>query len=213
MNNMRHETALKIMGLLRKDFQHGLTILGISKKLHIGYRPAYNHVLELGQAGIITIKTVGKAKQCFLNVENSKCRHFLQEIDLLRKESLYQHQIKLKAVLENLVSKITNQCAADIHSIILFGSYVKGTATSKSDVDLLFVISNLKDKSVREAIERECNSYQYSHHLKISPLLTDITEFKKMLRTKEINIGKEAQEYGIPLYGLELWWRLITWPE
>ena len=210
---MRHETALKIIGLLRKELQRGFTIHEISKLLHIGYRPAYNHIMELGPAGIITIKTVGRAKQCFLNLESDKCRHFLQEVDLLRKEDLYQHQVKLKIVLESLISKIRHQGTADIHAIILFGSYAQGTATSKSDVDLLFVISNIKDKAVRETIERESVRYHYSHHLKISPLITDITEFKKMLRAKEMNVGKEARDYGIPLYGSELWWRLITWPE
>ncbi len=210
---MRHETALKIIGLLRKEFQRGLTILDISKKLHIGYRPAYNHILKLEQVGIITIKTVGRAKQCFLNLESAQCRHFLQEVDLLRKESLYQHQVKLKTVLESLILKITGQYTADIHSIILFGSYAKSTATSKSDIDLIFVVSNLKDKVVREGIERESNSYYYSHYLKISPLITDITELKKMLRAKEMNVGKEAREYGISLYGSESWWRFITWPE
>ncbi len=74
----------------------------------------------------------------------------------------------------------------------------------------MFIVSNLKNKSLREAIERESASYQYSHNIKISPLIVDIEEFKKMLKSKEFNVGKEAREYGISLYGHELFWRIIA---
>lgn len=213
MNNMRRETALKIVQLLRRDLGKGFTILEISKKLKIGYRPAYNHITGLEKEVAIVVKTVGGSKQCFLNLENVKSRYFLQEVDLMRKETIYKANPKLKAVIESLIAKITNQFVADVHSVILFGSYAKGTATKSSDIDVLFIVGDLKNKALRETIERECASYQYSHNLKISPLITDIAEFKKMLRSKEMNVGKEAKECGIALYGSEQFWRFISWQE
>jgi len=210
---MRHETVLKIVGLMRNKLSHGFTILEISKLLNIGYRPAYNHIAELEKINAITLTKIGNAKQSFLNLENIHCRYFLQEVDLARKEELYTHNQKLKAIIEEIMLKITNQTDASLHSIILFGSYAKGTATKSSDIDLLFIVSNIKDNLVREKIERECASYQHSHNIKISPLITDTEEFKKMLKSKEINVGKEIKEYGISLYGSEQFWRLISWQE
>lgn len=210
---MRRETALKIVELLRKDLGRSFSILEISKKLKIGYRPAYNHISSLEKDGIIIIKIAGRSKQCSLNLGDAKSRYFLQEVDLMWKESLYKANPKLKAVLEGLISKITGQFIADVHSIVLFGSYAKGTAKKTSDVDMLFIVSDLKNKLLREVIERECASYQHSYNIKVSPLITDIGEFKKMLKAKEINVGKEAREYGIPLYGSEQFWRLVAWQE
>mgnify|MGYP001619974033 FL=1 len=210
---MRRETVLKIVGLLRKNLGKGFTILEISKLLKIGYRPAYNHIAELEKIKAITTKKVGSAKQCSLNLENAQSLHFLQEIDLARKEELYKGNPKLKVILEEILSKITNQITSSLHSIVLFGSHAKRTATKSSDIDLLFIVSNIKDKSVRDTIERECASYQYSHNIKISPLITNMEEFKKMLKAKELNVGKEAKEYGIALYGSEQFWRLIAWQE
>ncbi len=210
---MRRETVLKIVGLLRKNLSKGFTILEISKLLKIGYRPAYNHIAELEKINTVTTKKVGSAKQCSLNLENAQTLHFLQEIDLARKEELYKSNQKLKAILEEIIPKITNQITSSLHSIVLFGSHAKGTATKSSDIDLLFIISNIKDKSVRDAIERECASYQHSHNVKISPFITNMEEFKKMLRSKEMNVGKEAKEYGVALYGSEQFWRLIAWQE
>jgi len=207
---MRRETALKIIGLLRKEPDNGFTIMKISKRLKIGYRPAHNHVSTMIKEGIIIGIKVGAAMQCNLNLENVRCRQLLAEVDLLRKESLFKESQKLKSVLENLIAKLSESLVSEIHSIILFGSYAKGTATKSSDIDLLFIVADMKDKSVRESIGRECTGYEYSHNVKISPMITDVPEFKKMLNAKELNVGKEAREYGIPLYGSEMFWRLMA---
>jgi len=207
---MRRETVLKIIKLLRSDLNKGFTIHEMSKKLKIGYMPAHNHITEMAEERIIKSQKVGRANQCFLNVENAKCRQLLAEADLLREEELFKGNQKLKAVLEGLIAKLSETSISGIHSIVLFGSYAKGTATKSSDIDLLFVVSNIKDNMIRENIERECAGYQYSHNMRISPLITDIAEFKRMLNTKNMNVGKEVREYGLPLYGSEMFWRLMT---
>lgn len=206
---MRRETALKIIGLLRKDLDIGITILAISKRLKIGYRPAYNHVNTMIKENMIIARKVGMAKQCTLNLENARCRQILSESDLLRKEQLFKENHKLKSVLESLIERLSGTLSG-LHSVVLFGSYAKGTATKSSDIDLIFILADIKDKSARESIERECSGYGYSHSMAINPLLTDVAEFKKMLKSKELNVGKETREYGIPLYGSEIFWRLAA---
>lgn len=207
---MRQKTLLKIIRLMRMKLFRGLTILKISKQLKIGYRPAYNHITEMEKEGIIQIEKIGNSKQCKLDFTNPKTRHLLESLDITRKEEIYKGNPKLKAIIENLISKLTENFISEIHSIILFGSYVKGTATKQSDIDLMFIVNDLKNKKLREAIERESASYQYSHNTKISPLITDIKELKKMLKAKELNVGKEVKEYGISLYGHEMFWRVIS---
>ena len=210
---MRQQTILKIIALLRAHLDRGFTILEISKKLSIGYRPAHMHISELEKKKVIMTQKVGNAKQCTLNLENAQCRHFLQEGDLQRQEELYAKNTKIKNILSEMLSKMTEQIAASLHCIILFGSYAKGTATKNSDIDLLFMLSDMKDKAVRTHIERICASYHYSHNVRISPMITDQKEFLKMLKSKELSVGKEAKEHGIAIYGSEQFWRLIAWRE
>ena len=207
---MRHETLLKIMELLRNNLNKGLTILGMAKKLNIGYRPAYNHVAEMFKESIITVKEVGKAKQCFLNLKSEKARHILGEVDMLRKERLFKEEAKLKNVLEKLISKLTKKYISEIQSIILFGSYAKGKAIKGSDIDILFIVDDMKNKELREDIERESASFEHTYNIKTSPILTDVAEFKNMLKAEELNVGKEVMEYGIALYGFEQFWRIIS---
>lgn len=206
---MKQETLLNIIGLLRKNLNRGLTILEISKILKIGYDPAYKHITEMNKQNIITINKVGNAKQCSLNIKNDKCRNLLQEADLSKIESIYGENPKIKNILETLKAKLTEKYIADIHSIILFGSYAKNTAVKSSDIDILFIVTDLKNKQLREDIERECSAFEYSHNIRLSQIITDIAEFRKMLIAKELNVGKEAREYGISLYGSEKFWRIV----
>ena len=154
---MRQKTLLKIMGLMRKDLDKGLTILEISKQLKIGYRPAYNHIIEMGKEGIVQIDKIGSSKQCKLDFSSPKTRHLLETLDMERKEEVYKENPKLK-IIDILISKLTEKFMSEIHSIVLFGSYAKGTATKQSDIDLLFIVSDIKDKNLRESIERESAS-------------------------------------------------------
>ncbi len=207
---MKKQTLMKIIGLMRKDLSKGETILAISKKLKIGYRPAYNHINAMEEEGIIKVEKVGNARQCFLNLSSEKCRHLLEELDILNKEGIYKKNPKIKSIVESLISKLTKEFISNIHSIVLFGSYAKGAAVKASDIDLLFIITDLKNKPLRENIERESASYQNSYNVKVSPLITDIGEFKKMLKAEELNVGKETRDDGISLYGSEMFWRLLA---
>ncbi|MCX6750313.1 MAG: nucleotidyltransferase domain-containing protein [Candidatus Pacearchaeota archaeon] len=207
---MRQKTLIKIIGLMRKELDEGQTILGISKQLGIGYRPAYNHITEMEKEQIIQVQKIGHSNQCKLNLASAKTRHLLESLDIIKKEEIYKEHQKLNVIIEGLISKLAEKYFSEIHSVVLFGSYAKGTATKQSDIDLMFIVNNLKNKNLRESIERESASYQYSYNIKISPLITDIEELKKMLRAKELNVGKEAREYGISLYGHEMFWRIVA---
>ena len=117
---MRQKTLLKIIGLMRKEIGKGRTILEISKRLKIGYRPAYNHITEMEKEGIIQIDRIGSSKQCKLNLANPKTRHLLESLDIIGKEELYKANPKLKAIIESLISKLTENYISEIHSIVLF---------------------------------------------------------------------------------------------
>jgi len=74
-----------------------------------------------------------------------------------------------------------------IRKAILFGSYGKGTATQKSDIDLL-VESNLKGlrfvgftEDVKEAVDKDVDVFDVSHIKKDSEIDSEITETGVMI--------------------------------
>ena len=198
---------LKVAGLLRSGER--LTIRAVALQLGIGYRPAYLHLHGMEKERMVVMEQVGRAKQCRLDFSSEACRQLLGEVDLHRKERLFAHTPWLRSVLDGLVSRLAEELPGDLQIVVLFGSYAKGTVGKKSDIDLLFVVGSLRSRRVRITIEKECSSYIYSHNITVSPIVTDIAEFKKMAKGKEMSVGKEAAG-GIPLYGAESFWRWVA---
>lgn len=79
--------------------------------------------------------------------------------------------------------------AYGVNDAILFGSYAKGTATEKSDIDLL-VNSNLKGLSFFGLVNDILES------LRVPADIFDIREIEK-----DSAMEKEIRDYGIKIYG------------
>jgi len=81
-------------------------------------------------------------------------------------------------VIEHLLERFIDECnkrfGADLVSIVLFGSYARGTAKKYSDIDLLVVARNLpEDWRERDRFLDDLESYFLKkHHKRIFPILT-----------------------------------------
>ncbi|ATZ60812.2 MAG: nucleotidyltransferase domain-containing protein [Methanosarcinales archaeon Met12] len=83
----------------------------------------------------------------------------------------------------------------DIRSMILFGSRSKGMGDRHSDVDLLLVSDEFKDKST---LERPCQFYlEWSLDYPVDFLCFTPEEFEK--KKKQITIVRKAVEEGIEI--------------
>lgn len=78
-------------------------------------------------------------------------------------------------ILERVKTKLHDKFKENIKAIILYGSWVKGTAKKDSDIDLLVVFNNLSfdARKIIYEIEREI-----SHERSISIISTTVEEFQ-----------------------------------
>lgn len=93
-----------------------------------------------------------------------------------------------------------------IYIMILFGSYAKGTATKKSDIDLLFVVQNEADI---EKIKKKVRSVLSSTNIKIEFDVITIEWLIKMFEERH-TVGREVLEASITLYGAEQYYSLVN---
>jgi len=82
---------------------------------------------------------------------------------------------------------------------VLFGSYAKNTSTEQSDIDLLVINSSGK-KTL------SFSKYETLFKKRINPIFITFQEFKKMLKEKEENVGKQALKDHIILNNPEKFW-------
>lgn len=182
-------TEDKIIKLLlenRKEF----TIRSIANSIKVDYKTVHIKVDELAKQGIISIKKAGQSSLCSLNniLHPSILRaEYIRIEELLKNKNMY--------VLYNRIKEIN-----PFFILLLFGSHASKTNKKTSDIDLM-LISDIKTEKIQKTIT--------SIPLNIHLLKFNTEEFSQMLKTTEFNVGKEAANNNIILFGIENYYRMI----
>lgn len=185
------DNKYKILNYLGKNFGKSYTMHELSRLLYIPYASFYRTVQKMGD--ILVIENVGKSKTLKLNVEDPIIKaHLIVASDEEKKEFL-KKQIIIKKIVSDLDTK-------DI--VVLFGSYAKGKQTEKSDIDLLII-----NKDGKKSLS--FSKYELLYKKKINPIFVTKKEFKKMLKDKEENVGKQALKNHIILNNPERFWGCV----
>ena len=187
---MRLET--KIIGLLSKNIKKKFTINEIAKNLGEHYSFVHRIVNRLFKDKIIIKNLIGRSYACSLNLESEKTIILIKLSEIENKKIFYEKNKELKLILNDFTDSIL-QLSGNI-TIILFGSYVKNTATEKSDIDIL-VIS--QDEIEVDKITKEIYA---KYGKEINSVLMNSNEFKNQ---KDKPIIKDIIKDHYILHGVE----------
>lgn len=88
-------------------------------------------------------------------------------------------------------------------AMLIFGSVVKGYATTASDIDILILKENISQSDIKK-VEDIINLINGRTGLKISPYFMTLTEFKK-----KNELAKQVIEHHIIIEGAELFCRMV----
>lgn len=190
-DNMKLE--LKIVDLLAKNIEKEFTINEIAKTLEEYYSFVHRTVNKLAKDGMIVKNRVGKSHLCSLNLDNEKTSVLIQLSEIEKKENFYITNKELKLILEDFVKSLEPQIK-NIITIILFGSYAKGTATKESDIDILLI------RKERIEIEKITKEIYAKYGKEITPILMLVNDFKEQ---KDKSMIKEMIKNHYVLYGVE----------
>lgn len=190
----KHNTKDKILILLLSNKEKEFTIRAISKKVSVDYKTVYLIVNELINEGIIKAKKIGQTISCSIN-----SKVFNEDIfraELIRKEELLKN--KDFTVLHNYIKDVKEP----FFILLLFGSFASNTQGKNSDIDLMLITDS---KEINKQIKNKTSLIPLKIHL----TSFNSEEFLSMLKTTEFNVGKEAFNNNIILFGIENYYRLI----
>ena len=194
-----------ILKIFTKEPTGSFTIRQLSKDSNLAYGTTHKCVVEiLSKEKIVTITSLGKSKLVKLNLENPDTARYLAEaeIDILR--DYKKNNKKIFQNLNTLLGSLQNALKHSIYSALLFGSYAKGKATSKSDIDLLIIKSETKGKN--NEVADIISPWEFEHNIKINPVIQTPEEYIKMLKNKAI-LPLQIIENHIVLLNSETYWR------
>ncbi len=163
----------------------------------IDYKNTYLAVKALEKEGILVIKKFGRANT-ITSIPSSHPHIYTAE------HQRTQRFLKKHSALASALQYF-NQLPTRFYTLLVFGSYAKRTENNRSDIDLLFIVSD----KIAESIEKTIQNIASTTPLKLHIHVFSEKDFKAMALSKERTVGSEAIQHNIILHGIEQYYELL----
>lgn len=185
---------LKVLNLFVKNLFLKLNIREIMHKINSkSYQRVYEAVKNLVNKNILNSEKVGNVNLISLKLSRETIINlaYLDEQEI-NKIPNYTKILEIKEITDYL--------------ILVTGSYAKGNATKKSDLDLVIIIPNKEDiVSIQKLVENITLLFIPQVHLYVFTK----NDFIEMLKDKKENYGKEIVKNKVILKNAQMFYELI----
>ncbi len=192
------KTGENIIAFLLNNLGKDYSIREVAKAVDQDYKIVFTTVQHLKAEQLVVVKRVSNINSCSaqLSKENAAMFAYVSE---------RQASKALPKKIANALHEVVQCIANPFYTLLVFGSYAKGTAKHSSDVDVLVIIHD-KDQDVefRSAIKKSATL----NNLPLNPVILTLQEFQAGL--KESSVSKEAYGKHLVIYGGEMFYNLIS---
>jgi uncharacterized protein len=184
------DNKLLILHYLAKNHPASPTMHSLAKALKIPYATFYRTLKA--STDLVQLEAVGKAKTVRLNLAQDVLAAHLAIASWEERTTFLNHH--------PIINKIAQELPTD-DVVLLFGSYAKGTAQERSDIDL-FIINESGQKTI------SFGKHELLYKKTISPIFVTRKEYEQMLQESGENVGKQALKNHIVLQNPQAYWEL-----
>lgn len=200
------KSHLQILEFLLTNPGRGFTQLELAKGVGMekSYKNVREGIRELAEQGVISKEEVGASVVCSLNFKGQKTLDYAVYLENVKRYGLFGVAPKIRELSEKLVEQV--KLYTPFFTLLLFGSYSKGTFHEKSDVDIIVIA----EKKQHTGIERALASLQAIFTMNLNFFVVSQSDYAAMLKSREaVNIGKESLKNHVSLYGTELYYQIV----
>lgn len=194
------KTSTEILIHLSSHIRQSFTVRQIAEAINKDYKISHVMTMRLAKQNYIIAEKKPPVTYCKLNIKGNSS--FLAYIEAIRANRFFAKNRDLQILVNALLSKVLSP----FFTIILFGSYVKGTASKKSDLDVLFIIP---EKTMEKEITSAVGSIEHISPIGIHETTLTSQEFADLLKQKTANIAWEAVDQRIVPYGAEAFFKML----
>ena len=177
------KTSIEILSFLSSRIRESFTVRQIAEAIGKDYKITYTMTMRLAQQHYIIAEKKRPVTYCRLSLKGNST--LLAYIEGVRASRFFE---KHKDI-EILVNDLTSRISSPFFTLILFGSHVKGTASTRSDLDVLLIIP---ERSFEKEVEAAVGSVQHVSPLGIHETVLTYSEFLGLLKQKNLMLhGKQ----------------------
>lgn len=202
MSLMPSVTALemRVVAFFLAHVGESFGIRELSRRMNVDYKMVYTAVQKLSKKGILIKKRQANLDLCSLNLKEDLTSVYYGE--LLRANNFLQAHKEIASFFIAVREKVKTI----FYSLIVFGSFAKGTETAHSDLDLLIIAQS---RELGEEIERVINSEAILLKTKVHAIILAETDFITGLKERKISISTEALKNHLIIAGVEGFYNAI----
>ncbi len=178
-----------------KSFFPGVTektIREIQERANLSYEPVYRTLSQLVERKIVSCKKIGKTLVYALDYTSFFAKMAFYLFATEKTQRFCQKHPRIQTAFAELPDE-------QIDFLAVFGSYAKGTETTKSDIDIICITQQI------EKIESAIKSLRHGYNLDIKPVVTTREEFAK-IGTENKQFWSDLMHYGIIFKGYDLFY-------
>ena len=173
---LSHEAKTRILRVVCK---HNMEWTGrqLARELEISPTTANKFLKELAGEGVVNIKSAGRSHIYSLNTKSYIVKTIIRPF-FEKEKDISNHMI-------GLIKKAISKTNVKVESLAVFGSIAEKRETSRSDIDLLVIIDNARDKNKIEAgLDKIFVRIAQDFQTVISPYILSKAQFKKKYEMK-----------------------------
>lgn len=194
------KTSIEILSFLSSRIRERFTVRQIAEGIGRDYKITYTMTMRLAELQLVIAEKKRPVTYCRLNIKGNQA--LLAYIESIRASRFFETHKEI----EILVNDVTCKINLPFFTLMIFGSHVKGTASARSDLDMLLIIPERKfEKEVASAV----GSVQRVSPMGIHETILTYGEFRELLKQKTPNIAWEAVENRIVPYGAEMLFKML----
>ncbi len=195
-----NKEELKVLDAFRRNLNKSLSISDVQKASGKASKTyVFNTLKKLGAHGFVEKTFVGTSGAYKAKFGLGTIKYF----SLLDLEDFERSKVPQKTV-EKLLKELKPLKAP--FCLVIFGSYAKGKATERSDIDIAIIVSSNKERKLFAPL---AESVSLREIIPIHCEIITTNEFFKMLLAKEANLGKEIAYNHIIVFGNEGYYQII----
>lgn len=173
-----------------------MTIKEIKERVDYSYERVNSALKSLAEKKIILEKQKGKTLVYSADLNNPYVETIGFGSYSLQRETEF---IRKQNIIYRAIQEIENHTSS--MSVILFGSYSKGTENKQSDIDLIVTCIPGKEKEVSDFIK----SLKHKYGVNFSPVIMPIQEFSNIKKDNS-ELWVDLKNYGIVFKGGEFFY-------
>jgi predicted nucleotidyltransferase len=194
------KTSVEILTFLSSRIRERFTVRQIANAIGKDYKITHVMTLRLAKQQYIIAEKKPPVTYCRLNLKGDSS--LFAYVEGIRASRFFVKHRDLEIIANELRAKV----ASPFYIMILFGSHVKGIASEKSDLDVLFIIP---DRKYEREIELAVGAVERLCPIGIHEVALASSEFAELLRQGTANVGWEAVDSRIVSYGSEVLFRML----